>query len=530
MWIATAERSRELDRLACERFGIPSRVLMERAGLAVFEAVRELLPEGGRITVLAGKGNNGGDGFVVARLAVEHGFDVDCLVAAREGDLSPDARDQCIVSRAQGVTPLFCDDARYARKLADLRSRDLIVDGLLGTGARGNVEGPIAEALEAIQQSGVPVVAIDIPSGIDCDTGEEMGISVWALRTVTFGLPKPYLFQGLGIEHAGYWTVADIGLPMSLLQEPTEARLIGREWVANLLPERMRGSHKGENGHVVVIGGSREMPGAVILAARSALRSGAGLVTVASTAEVCRAVAASVPEAVLFPLPDRGGALAPEAADQLRHLPRRADALLFGPGLTHQPLVREFLERAWTGLDTPCVIDADALNAVAHGVELPPGDCVLTPHPGELSRLMQSSIAEIQADRFRSARSACERFGKTVLLKGPYSIIAHPETASLVNTTGNSGMAAGGMGDVLSGVIATLLAQDLPSLHAAACGAYWHGAAGDMCAEEIGTVGFLASELAERLPPSRVEICQIPGCGGVGRRDRDEAMRGFGAP
>lgn len=507
MWIASAQRSREIDRAATTEYGIPATVLMERAGIAVFDAVRQLLPHGGRITVVCGKGNNGGDGLVVARHALEAGFGVECLMACEEADLSLDAAMQLAVSRAQGVQPSFSSAESWGRRLDTLGCRDLVVDALLGTGAKGEIAGPPREAIRAMNRSGVPVVSVDVPSGIDCDTGEDLGESVWALRTVTFGLPKPFLFQGIGVEHAGFWTVADIGFPTNLLSEPTDARLVDREWVVNLLPERLRASHKGEHGKVLIVAGSRRMPGAAILAARGALRSGAGLVTVASIPSVCDAVVAQLPEVMVLPLPEHDGVVAEEAASELLDAQSRWDATVFGPGMTHDPCATAFLRSVWRGWDVPACIDADALNAVSEGVTLPEGECVLTPHPGEMSRLLKASIAEVQANRFGAVSAATERFGKAVLLKGAYSIAGEPMQPLAVNSTGNPGMASGGMGDVLSGVVAVLLAQQLPPYCAAACAAYWHGAAGDHCADHVGQIGFRASEVADALPHVRAKLC-----------------------
>lgn len=506
MWIADAARSREIDQLAQTEYGIPSAVLMERAGQAVFEVVRELLPEGGRVTVFCGRGNNGGDGLVVARAALEAGFDIECLVAAAQEALSPDAAHQLDAAQSRGLEPLFAGDTRYEKRLTMLGSRDLIVDALLGTGAGGEVRGPIEDAIRAINRSGVPVVSVDVPSGIHTDTGEELGESIWALRTLTFGLPKPYLFQGIGIEHAGYWSVAEIGFPAELLSEPTDARLLDREWVGNLLPERLRASHKGDNGSVVIVAGSHRMRGAALLAARAALRAGAGLVTVASVESVCAAVAASSPEALLLPLPENHGVISGDASRILLEQRDRFDAGLFGPGLTHEEPVAEFLDKVWREWDRPTCVDADALNCVALGASLPAGECVLTPHPGEMGRLLHSSVAEVQSDRFRTVMTATTKFGKTSLLKGPYSIVGEAFQPMLVNSTGNPGMASAGMGDVLAGVIATLLAQDLPAYYAASAGMYWHGFAGDECAERIGPVGFRAWDVAEMLPSARATI------------------------
>ena len=502
MWIATAEQSRNIDRRASEEFGLSSAVLMERAGVAIFDTVRSLLPHGGRISVFCGRGNNGGDGFVVARLAKDAGFVVECLVAAEEHELRPDAAVQMRIAQAQDVPILFYDDARWARRTDCLGCRDLIVDGLLGTGAHNAVHGAVKESIQAINRSGVPVVAIDIPSGIHADTGEELGESVWALRTVTIGLPKPFLFEGIGLEHAGYWTVEDIGFPHSLLEAPTGARLIERDWVASMLPERLRASHKGDNGSLLIVAGSAGMRGAAVLAARAAIRSGIGLVTVASVPVVCDAVAAALPEALLLPIPE----LNARAAEQIANFSRKFDAAVFGPGLTHEPHVLDFLEAIWRTWTLPSVIDADAINALVEGLTLPPGDCVLTPHPGEMSRLLQLSTAEVQHDRFHAVRHAADKTGKTMLLKGPYTLVAENGEPILVNTTGNPGQASGGMGDVLSGLIGTLLAQDIDAYHAAAFSAHWHGAAADLCAQEIGMIGYRASEVADALPKARARM------------------------
>lgn len=480
---------------------------MERAGLAVFQAIQQMLPSG-HLVVMCGKGNNGGDGFVVARLAKEAGYRVDCLVAAEERDLSPDAADQLTVARAQGVDPIFFADARWTRKADCMAGADLIVDALLGTGTRGMIEGPPAEAIHAINHSGVPVISVDIPSGIHCDTGEELGESVWALRTVTMGLPKPFLFQGTGLEHCGYWSVADIGFPSALLSEPHDAMLIERGWVIDLLPERLRGSHKGTNGHLLIVAGSSDMLGAATLTAKAAFRCGVGLVTVACIPEVKRAVAANVPEATFLTLPESGGTIAREAAALLLEHQARFDAAVFGPGLTHSPEVMAMLGDVWGHWTKPCVVDADALNAVSQGIPMPNAPVVMTPHAGEMSRLLKLSVAEVQADRFRAVRRAGSLYGHTIVLKGPYSIIGTAESPMIVNNTGNPGMASGGMGDVLSGVIGTLLAQELMPREAAAAGAYWHGAAGDVAAQEVGLAGFTSMDVAERLPTARMRIVE----------------------
>ncbi len=506
MWIATVQRTRELEcKSECE-FGICSSVLMERAGLAVFDALRELVPVGGRVVVFAGKGHNGGDGLVVARIAQQHGYRVDVMMTSVEEELAPLCRHQLQHAVNVGIEPTFPNDPSWSRKIDQVSAKDVIIDAILGIGAKREVHGVVRDCIQSINRSGVPVISVDVPSGICCDTGEELGESIWALRTITFGMAKPYLFQGIGLEHAGFWSVSEIGFPQVLLTEPSEARVLDGEWVASLLPERLKSSHKGDNGHVLIVAGSKWMRGAAVLAAMSALSSGAGLVTVASVPSVCDAVASHVPEALLLPLPEIDGVISPAAVKTLVDLEHKFESTLVGPGMSTEEASRDFLDAFFRQWHLPCVVDADALNCVAMGVKLPQTDCVLTPHPGEMSRLLHSSIAEIQCDRFRTIRSAVDELGHCVLLKGPYSIVGEPGQPLLVNCTGNPGQASAGMGDVLGGVIATLMGQDLPGYYAAGCGMFWHGAAADICAEEIGQVGYRASDVAKALPFARSRI------------------------
>jgi ADP-dependent NAD(P)H-hydrate dehydratase / NAD(P)H-hydrate epimerase len=506
MWIANAERARNLDERSEKNFGISPAILMERAGSAVFEAMSQLVPETGRVAVFCGRGHNGGDGFVTARIAHEKNYRVDLIVAANEEDLCDLTREQMWSARKAGLEPIFADDARWHRRMEQVGAKDVIIDALLGIGASKEVHTKIKESIQAINRSGVPVISVDVPSGICCNTGEELGESIWALRTVTFGMAKPYLFQGIGLEHAGYWSVSEIGYPQVLLTEPTEARLLDGEWVANLLPERLKASHKGDNGHVLIIAGSKWMRGAASLAAMAAFSAGAGMVTVAGIESVCEAVANNVPEALLLPLPEVDGVISPDAAELIFKHEHKFYSALIGPGISTEEPAQQFLAKLFSQWSLPCVLDADALNAVSNGLTPPQCECVFTPHPGEMSRLLQSSIAEIQADRFQSVDNAILKFKQAVLLKGPYSIVGEPGQPMLVNCTGNSGQASAGMGDVLGGVVATLMAQDLPGYYAAGCGMFWHGAAADVCAETFGPIGYKASDLARALPQARARI------------------------
>lgn len=506
MWIADSKRSRRIEQQSECEFGLTSHILMERAGTAVFDAIRDFVPEGGRVAILCGKGHNGGDGLVVARVALQHGYNVEVLLTCSEEEMAPLTAYQYNKAVEAGVQPLCCNSPQWQRSLDEIGSKDVVIDAILGIGAKREVHGKVKQCIQAINRSGVPVISVDVPSGICCDTGEELGDSVWALRTVTFGMAKPFLFQGMGLEHAGFWTVSEIGFPQVLLTEPCEARLLDGEWVASLLPERLRSSHKGDHGHVLIIAGSRRMRGAATLAALGALQSGAGLVTVASIPSVCDAVAANVPEAMLLPLPEEDGVISSIAVKTLLQHEHRFGSTLIGPGLTTEPQIMEFLTAFFQAWTLPCVVDADALNCVANGVQLPMTDCVLCPHPGEMSRLLHSSIAEIQADRFRTVRQATDQYKHTILLKGPYSIVGEPGQPNLVNCTGNAGQASAGMGDVLGGMIATLVGQDLPGYYAAGCAMFWHGAAADICCEELGPIGYRATDVAKMLPNARARI------------------------
>ena len=507
MWIGTAEQCKQIDADASNIYGIPPIVMIERAGLAVFDSIRQMLPEGGKIIIVCGKGNNGADGLAVARHATEHNYHIDILMTATETDLSLDCKTQCKLAKAQGLSPIFVDDARWSKKIDCLGAYDLVVDAILGTGATGQLSGHINIAISSINRSGVPVISVDVPSGISTDTGSDLGESIWALRTVTFGLPKPCLFQGIGLEHAGYWTVAEIGYPSPLLQTPTDARVASQQWISDVIPERLRIVHKRDCGHVLVVAGSHSMPGAAVLACEGALRSGAGVVTVAATRATLEIIWAHLPEVIGLELPaDLDGNLADHAHDVLFRKLDRIDSAVFGPGMGQTEHVRNFLAKVWEKWEIPCCIDADALNAVANGVPLPNCEAVLTPHPGEMGRLFGRSVAEIQTDRFETVREAVEKLNRTVVLKGAHSITGSEMMPLIVNSTGNSGMATAGMGDVLSGVIGTFIAQDLTPYLAAAAAVYLHGMAADECAEKIGSIGYTAGDAASKLPVARAKL------------------------
>jgi NAD(P)H-hydrate epimerase len=507
MWIADTKRMRELDRLAASEFGLTDDELMERVGEALLQTISEAMLPDHEIIVLCGKGKNGGDGLVAARKLKQNGFDVGVIIAARESECR--CKTQLASLREAGIVPIFSNSNGFAKALESLTFADLIVDALLGVGAKGAARGAVAQAIAAINAADTRVLSVDMPSGIATDTGEELGEAVRAQLTVTIGLPKRFLFQGAGLTCAGEWHVETIDYPMALLATPTGCFLVGDEFIHSLLVSRPLDSHKGSNGHVLVVAGSGHMRGAAVLAAMGAVRSGAGLVTVAGVPEVVEAVSTALPEVLILPLASRDGFLLPEASDVLLQRQQTWSSAVFGPGLGQDANVRAFLHQTWADWKGPIVIDADALNAAAAGVPIPRTcPAVLTPHPGELARLLQTSVAEVQSDRFRSAKLARDQYEQTVVLKGSKTITAGLGMPLLVNDTGNPGMATGGMGDVLAGVIAGLISQGLSPDAAAPVGVHLHGMAGDLCEAEIGPIGYTASEVAQMLPRARAKLAE----------------------
>jgi NAD(P)H-hydrate epimerase len=499
MWIATAQQCKEIDRHTREQWGISSAELMENAGKAVFKVVEDDLMTGDTITVLCGKGNNGGDGLVVARLAQKAKLKVRCLIAAEKNELSPDSQERLQEALDVGVTVTYPSHPNWKKDLRDLHLSGLVVDALLGIGARGEVTGHIRECIEAMQDAIATVIAVDVPSGIDTDTGAILGVAVKATKTITLGLPKRFLFQGEGQEYSGDWEVADIGLPDHLLSENRETDILIDTYSADhrFPPRRSKTSHKGANGSVLIVAGSIRYPGAATLATMGAIHSGAGLVTVAAPQAICDIVAHHVPEAIFLPLPETNPAEAILAEMD------RYDAAVFGPGKTTEEPILDFWRALWPNWTKPCIIDADGLNALALGIDPPKASFAITPHPGEAARLLGIKKDDINARRFEVVKQLADKFQCAALLKGANSMIAdHEEHGVFVNLTGNPGMASAGMGDVLSGVVGTLLAQGLESIDALICAAYWHGYAGDCLSHGFGIT---ASALARELPAAYLQ-------------------------
>jgi len=480
---------------------------MENAGLAVVAAVEEKARElGGEptIVVVAGKGNNGGDGLVTARHLHNHGHDVTVQLLARGDELKGSAAVNFTAARNYGVP--INEDCSADELAVALAGADLVVDAVLGTGVSGEVRGKAREATEAINAADGPVVAVDLPSGVDADTGALCGVAVRADLTVTFGLPKVGNVVFPGAAHCGELRVADITLPPDRLADSTIAtNLITPEYAAACLPPRWPDMHKGDAGRLLIVAGSRGFTGAAAMAALGALRAGAGLVYLAVPESLNAILETKCTEAITLPLPETAaGSLALAAAETLVPFAEQCDAVAVGPGLSRNSETAKLVRRLVAELDRPLVLDADGLNCLADtGPELlaeARGPVVITPHPGELSRLLGTSVEDLQADRLGVARRAAAQFKAVVLLKGAGTIIARPDAEAWINRTGSSALASGGTGDVLTGMIGAFASGGARVEEAAIAGAYYHGLAGELAAEALNERTVIASDLLNSLP------------------------------
>ncbi len=482
--IYDAEGVRALDRCAIEREGIPGYTLMIRAGRALLAALEAALPGCRRLVVVCGAGNNAGDGYVLARLAAEAGCTVDLMALVEPGSLAGDAALAHADFAAAGGDPVAWDAGL-------LEGADLIVDAILGTGLTRDVGGAFAEAIDAINASGLPVMAVDIPSGLDADDGSVRGTAICADFTVTFVGLKAGLVTGSGPEHCGRLLFDGLGVPDTChaAARPVLRRL-DRNELAGRLPARPRSAHKGHFGHLLVVGGAPGMPGSVRLTGEAALRTGAGLVTIATHPAHAAVISSARPELMCRGV-DEPSALEP--------LFERATHLALGPGLGTGEWGKGLMAAALaSGL--PLVVDADALNLLAAS-PVRRDDWILTPHPGEAARLLGRDTAGVQGDRVAAVQALAGRYGGVVLLKGAGTLIAGGDVpVPAVCTDGNPGMASAGMGDALTGIIAALLAQGLAPRRAAETGAVVHALAGDAAARG-GERGLIVSDLIGHIRP-----------------------------
>jgi NAD(P)H-hydrate epimerase len=485
----TAAESKALDRIAIDGHGIAGIVLMKRAGRAVFETLIDYWPDARCLSIVAGRGNNAGDGYIVAGLAVARGLSVQVVQLGAPERLTGDAARARDWAVAQGVDIQVQDEEAPAFEIRG----DVIVDALLGTGVSGEVRPGFARAIDTVNASGCPVVAVDLPSGLCADTGRVLGTVVRAAVTVTFIGVKRGLVTGAGPDCAGAILFDDLDVPAAVRAEVPGIEALHWERLSPLLPRRPATAHKSVSGHLVVIGGDLGMGGAVLLAAEAALRSGAGLVSVVTRPEHVAAVLARRPEVMVRGF---GESLEgdPNALDALLG---RASALAVGPGLGRSAWSRALLDRA-LACAVPLVLDADALNLLGETGRRATGPCVVTPHPGEAGRLLGIPTAAVQADRFAAARRLVQALDATVVLKGAGTVV--DDGAGIgVCLHGNEGMASAGMGDVLTGVVGSLLAQGMNPATAARAGACLHSRAGDEAAAIDGRRGLIATDLIAAL-------------------------------
>ena len=508
MKIVTGTEMQTLDRRTIMEAHIPSTVLMERAGEGIVRHLEQYCgpTQGKTITILCGKGNNGGDGLVVARLLHCRRARIHVMLFTPITDLSRDTASMYrryvqVAGRAAIVRFRSADQTKPL-----LASSDILIDALLGTGLSSPVTGNYREAIELINSAGKPIISIDLPSGLQADSGTVLGRAIRATMTITCGLPKLGLYVNEGIDHAGAIRVVDIGIPPAYV-DAIESRilLLTSDDAFQCLPERVLSSHKGTFGHAGIIAGSVGKTGAAALAARAALRVGTGLVTVATPSSVNDVLEAKLLEAMTIPLPEtKARTLARSGLDRVLAFIQARAAVAIGPGLsTHHETV-ELVQSLMKHLDRPSVLDADALNALTGRASLltecktPP---ILTPHPGEMARLeVDATTQSVNADRIGTARRFARERGVFVVLKGARTVIARPDGLVAICPTGNPGMATAGTGDVLTGMIVGLLAQKIPAWDAACTATYWHGLAGDLAAQHLGQPGMVASDLIAQIP------------------------------
>jgi len=507
MKLVSSSQMRSIDATAIEKFGVPSLELMENAGKAVAEIVKERFPKKGLVGVVCGRGNNAGDGLVAARYLAAASYKVIIILTSPFGEFSKDARVNW--ERLAGIKNIEAfeieteKDVRAAEKY--LKPAVCLVDAIFGTGLSNEVRGRLAAVIKSINSMMKPVVAVDVPSGINSDTGAVMGVAVRAKMTVTFGLAKAGLVTGSGPEYAREIVVADIGLPEELIDSlKTGLELIEPRMFVEYFKPRRRDSHKNDFGHVAVVAGSLGKIGAGLLACRGALRSGAGLVTYALPEKAYTKFDVRSPEVMYQPCNDTLlGTFSLKSAQAVLHMLADKKCAVIGPGIGGDEETKKFVIELVKRAQVPLVLDADALNDLTSSLDLlrsRKAATVLTPHPGEMARLTGHSGKDVQLGRILQAKEFATSCRVWLVLKGHRTVVASPEGEVFINPTGNPGMSTAGSGDVLSGVVAGFIAQGLPIREAVIAAVYLHGLSGDMAARNMGERGLIASDLINMLP------------------------------
>jgi ADP-dependent NAD(P)H-hydrate dehydratase / NAD(P)H-hydrate epimerase len=522
MRVLNSAQMREADRRTIEEIGISSLVLMENAGRQVVAAMEAMYTDlsDRQVAVLCGRGNNGGDGFVVARTLLQRGVDVSVFLIGNVSEVRGDARiNMEILSRLGLTTVEIADSQAWELHFSEVTDCTLIVDAIFGTGLNAPLSGLIESVVADVNASGIAVVAIDLPSGLSADSAEPFGDSIEAGLTVTLAAPKLPLVLPPAETRAGDIVIADIGIPSDILDtvDGPRVELLTRASMRELITPRTPDSHKGDYGRVLIIAGSRGKTGAAHLAAVGALRSGAGLVTVATPSSCQAVVAAMGPEYMTEALDEAAGdpeepredmGLDPDNVDGVLEI--AGDVIAIGPGLGQSPSTREFIRTLVDRATMPLVVDADGLNAFVDAPEKLAGregrDVIITPHPGEMARLVGMSPDEVQASRLEIARNFAVAHHVYVVLKGHRTLVATPDAKIFINPTGNPGMATGGTGDVLTGMIAAWLAQLLDAEAACKLAVYLHGMAGDLAEADEGEVAMTSADVAGHIGDAILEL------------------------
>ena len=512
MILVTTNQMQQMDKNTITNFGIPGMVLMENAGRGALETLVDRFDpiEDYRVAVVAGRGNNGGDGFVMGRYLMEMGVRVSFFLLSTRDRVQGDAQANMILAEkllAEHPESAFFEipDAQaFKRDSQRLLSHDLFIDAIFGTGLNSDVRGFYKDVIELINSSENPVFSVDIPSGINADTGEVCGVAVQADATATFAFAKAGHVIYPGNFYSGDLEVIDIGIPGHIAKaELPDIFLPENQDISSLIPDREFNSHKGSFGHLFVLAGSPGKTGAAALCANAAKRTGTGLVTLGVPETLMPVIEPMVIEPMTEGLEQtQSGSLGPDAWERIKILWTDKQALAIGPGLSTDPGTKNLVKKLVTESPIPTVIDADGLNCIAEDLELlkeAKSPLILTPHPGEMARLIGKTSTQVQADRLNTARSFAKDYQVILVLKGAQTLVACPDSTVFICPTGNPGMASGGMGDVLTGMISGFLAQGLEPEAAALTGAFIHGLCGDMLAED-SPVGFLASDMVDQIP------------------------------
>ncbi|MBU8910100.1 MAG: NAD(P)H-hydrate dehydratase [Desulfobacterales bacterium] len=513
MFLVTASQMQDMDRKTIESFGIPGLVLMENAGRGavkiLFKKFKGIKTK--KIAVIAGRGNNGGDGFVIARYLMEKGIVVNTFLLSSKEKVQGDAKvnmelSQKLCDRSRTCSIIEIPDAdTFKKQKRNILHHDLFIDAILGTGLNSDVRGFFKDAIELINSSQRPVFSVDIPSGLHSDTGQPLGTAVKADATATFAFAKAGQVLYPGNYYTGDLEVIDIGIPEFIAREKNiKLSLIEKNEIAACFSPRQFQSHKGSFGHLLVIAGSTGKTGAAALCANAAMRCGTGLVTLGVAKSLNKIIEPQVIEPMTHPLPEKEkGFLSDNCFDEIQTLLKEKQALALGPGLGTQKDTKKLVKKLIEKSDVPLIIDADAINCIAQNPEIlkkKKSPAILTPHPGEMARLCDMTTQDIQADRIGIASQFAKTHDIILILKGAQTVISLPDGRSAICPTGNPGMASGGMGDVLTGMIAGFCAQGFSPENASLAGVYIHGMCADILAKDMGAFGFVASDMIQMIP------------------------------